>query len=71
MQRIRHANIQHDVGSNIYSIFNEIGGENMEEIEKELTEIIKEQLKQCKENKKVPSREVLDTIQVLNTISGL
>ena len=25
MQRIRHANIQHDVGSNIYSIFNEIG----------------------------------------------
>lgn len=40
----------------------------MEEVEKELTEIIKEQLKQCKENKKVPSREVLDTIQVLNII---
>ena len=40
----------------------------MEEIEKELTEIIKEQLKQCKENKKVPSREVLDTIQVLRCL---
>lgn len=43
----------------------------MEEIEKELTEIIKEQLKECKENKKVPSREVLDTIQALNAISHL
>lgn len=42
----------------------------MEEIQKELTEIIKEQLEQCKKNKKVPSREVLDTIQVLNIISG-
>ena len=43
----------------------------MDEIEKELTEIIKEQLKECKENKKVPSREVLDTIQALNAISHL
>lgn len=43
----------------------------MNEIEKELTEIIKEQLKECKENKKVPSREVLDTIQALNAISHL
>lgn len=43
----------------------------MDEIEKELTEIIKEQLKECKENKKVPSREVLDTIQTLNAISHL
>lgn len=31
MQRIRHANIQHDVGRNIYSIFNEVErGEKME-----------------------------------------
>ena len=43
----------------------------MDEIEKELTEIIKEQLKECKENKKIPSREVLDTIQALNAISHL
>lgn len=42
----------------------------MEEIQKELTEIIKEQLEQCKENKKVPSREVLDTIQVLNSLNS-
>ena len=33
MQRIRHANIQHDVGRNIYSIFNELErGENMETV---------------------------------------
>ena len=50
--------------------FMQEGGKNMEEIQKELTEIIKEQLEQCKKNKKVPSREVLDTIQVLNIISG-
>ena len=43
----------------------------MEELKKELTEIIEEQLKECKENKKVPSKEVLDTIQTLNAISHL
>lgn len=42
----------------------------MEEIKKELTEIIKEQLKQCKENKKVPSKEVLDTIQILDVLNS-
>lgn len=40
----------------------------MEEVEKELTEIVKEQLKQCKENKTVPSSGVLDTINTLNII---
>ena len=40
----------------------------MGEIEELLTEIIKEQLEQCKENKTVPSREVLDTIYLLNRI---
>lgn len=40
----------------------------MEEIEKKLIEIVKEQLEQCEENKKVPSREVLDTINTLNIL---
>lgn len=40
----------------------------MEEIEKSLIEILKEQLKQCKENKTVPSKEVLDTIQVFRCL---
>ena len=40
----------------------------MEEIEKLLTEIVKEQLQDCKDNKKVPSREILDTLNVLNLI---
>lgn len=34
----------------------------MEEIEEKLIEIAKEQLKQCNENKTVPSKDVLDTI---------
>jgi hypothetical protein len=42
----------------------------MEEIEKSLTEIIEEQLKQCKNSKTVPSREVLDTIHVLINIKN-
>lgn len=37
----------------------------MEDIEKKLIEIVSEQLNQCKENKTVPSKEVLDTINVL------
>lgn len=40
----------------------------MEEIEKSLEEIIKEQLKQCKENGKVPSSDVLSTIQILQNL---
>lgn len=40
----------------------------MENIEKSLTEIIEEQLEQCKKFKTVPSREVLDTIYVLVNI---
>ena len=40
----------------------------MKEIENYLIEIIKEELKQCKENKTVPSREVLDTIVTLKAI---
>lgn len=40
----------------------------MEEIEKTLTEIIKTQLEECKKNRTVPSKEVLDTIITLNTI---
>lgn len=40
----------------------------MEEVRKELIEILKEQLKQCKENKTVPSKKVLDTIQTLSLI---
>ncbi len=41
----------------------------MGEIEKELIEIVKEQLKQCKENKTVPSSDVLDTIRTLKEIN--
>lgn len=41
----------------------------MDEIEKLLTEIIREQLKQCKEHKTVPSKEVLDTIETLKNIT--
>lgn len=41
----------------------------MEEIEKTLTKIIQEQLKECEKNKQVPSREVLDTISTLYTIN--
>lgn len=41
----------------------------MREIEKLLEEIIKEQLTQAKNNKTVPSREVLDTINTLNIIA--
>lgn len=37
----------------------------MDEIENTLIEIVKEQLKECKENKTVPSKEVLDTINAL------
>lgn len=37
----------------------------MEEIEKKLIEIIKQQLEQCEKNKTVPSKEVLDTINTL------
>lgn len=40
----------------------------MEDVEKNLIEIINEQLNQCKENKTVPSKEVLDTICTLNVI---
>lgn len=40
----------------------------MKEIEEEIVEIIKEQLRQCKENKIVPSKEVLDTICTLIAI---
>lgn len=40
----------------------------MKEIEEKLIEIIKEQLKQCEENKIVPSREVLDTINTFIAI---
>ncbi len=43
----------------------------MEEVEKELIEIVKEQLKQCKENKIVPSDEMLDTIKTLIEIIRL
>lgn len=40
----------------------------MEELKSKLIEIVKEQLKQCEENKTVPSKEVLDTIQTLSLI---
>ena len=40
----------------------------MEKIEKKLEEIISKQLNLCKENKVVPSRELLDTIRTLNEI---
>lgn len=40
----------------------------MQEIKELLEEIVKEQLKQAKENKIAPSKEVLDTIAVLNII---
>ena len=40
----------------------------MEEIEKALEEIIKDQLGFYKENKEVPSSDVLDTIKVLCNI---
>ena len=43
----------------------------MEEIENNLKEIIKEQLEQCKTNKTVPSKEVLDTIHTFNAIYRL
>ena len=37
----------------------------MKEIEESLIEIVKEQLKYFKENKTVPSKEVLDTIHII------
>lgn len=42
----------------------------MGEIEKALEEIIQEQLKQCKENKKVPSSDELSTIQTLKNLKS-
>lgn len=44
------------------------GSEKMKEIQQLLEEIVKEQLNQAKENKTVPSKEVLDTISMLNII---
>ena len=41
----------------------------MKEIKQLLEEIVKEQLNQSKENKTVPSKEVLDTISMLNIIA--
>ncbi len=43
----------------------------MEKIEVLLEELIQEQLEDCKTNKKVPSKEVLDTIETLFTINRL
>ena len=40
----------------------------MEHIQQLLEEIVKEQLNRAKENKTVPSKEVLDTISMLNII---
>ena len=40
----------------------------MEEVQDDLKEVILEQLKQCKENKTVPSKELLSTIITLNNI---
>lgn len=37
----------------------------MEEIENTLIEIAKQQLNRCKGTKEVPSKEVLDTMQIL------
>lgn len=42
----------------------------MEEIEKALEKIIKDQLEYCKKNKEVPSSNVLDTINVLVNIKN-
>lgn len=42
----------------------------MEEIEKDLEEIIKDQLEYYKKTKKVPSSDVLDTINVLVNIKN-
>lgn len=41
----------------------------MEEIFNDLEEIVKEQLKTCKEKKEAPSKEVLDAIVVLDKLS--
>lgn len=40
----------------------------MDEVKKNLIEIINQQLNMCKENKIAPSKEVLDTINTLNII---
>ena len=40
----------------------------MDEIIKDLKQIINDQLKDCVENKKVPSKEVLDTIGCLRSL---
>lgn len=40
----------------------------MEEIEKILEEIIIKELQRCRENKTVPSKEVLDTVSTLHQI---
>ena len=40
----------------------------MEEIISTLEEIVKEELKKCKENETVPSKELLDTIKTLNEL---
>lgn len=43
-------------------------GSGMEEIKKELIEIVKQQLEFHKKNKTVPSQALLDTISTLNMI---
>lgn len=42
----------------------------MDEVKQILIKIVKEQLNQCEENKKVPSKEVLDTIITLHTLDS-
>ena len=39
----------------------------MKEVEENLIEIVNEQLKQCKENKTIPSQGTLDIVKILMT----
>lgn len=43
----------------------------MEKIITTLKEIIMEQLENCKKNKTVPSKELLDTIETLNLLQNI
>lgn len=43
----------------------------MEKIERLLTELIQQELEKCKEEKRVPSKEVLDTIETLINITKI
>ncbi len=50
------------------TILNKATKDKTETIKETLVEIIEEQLKECKENKEVPSNGLLDTINTYNNL---